>query len=190
VDRRPAAASLAFERGAPAVALDVHLEDRGVVHEAVDDSHRHRLVGEDLAPFAERLIGRDEEGSPFIAGADELKEHTGFGLVFGDVSEVIEDQQVIFVEPGNSGFERELAAGNLQPLDEIGGAGEQNAPAVLDKSEAQCRREMAFAAAGRGRDMLPNTTGRTRRFITPFTRVAAGGSRLCSVIRFAASRCW
>jgi hypothetical protein len=30
---------------------------------------------------------------------------------------------MVFVELGNDGFESELAAGNLQPLDEIGGAG-------------------------------------------------------------------
>jgi hypothetical protein len=37
---RPAA-SLAFERGAGAVALDVHLEDGGVMNQAVDDRDRH-----------------------------------------------------------------------------------------------------------------------------------------------------
>src|SRR5262249_6481447 len=50
----------------------------GVMNEAVDDGDGHRLVGEDFAPIAERLIGRDEQGSPFIAGADEFEEHTGF----------------------------------------------------------------------------------------------------------------
>ena len=117
--RRPAAASLAFEGGATAVALDVHFEDGGVVDEAVDDSDRHRLVGEDFAPFAEGLVGGDQDRSPLVAGADELKEHAGFGLVLGDVGEVIEDQQVEFVELGNGGFESEFAAGDLQPLDEI-----------------------------------------------------------------------
>src|SRR5712691_12378847 len=29
---------------------------------------------------------------------------------------LVEDQQVVFVEPGDGGFERELAAGDLQPL--------------------------------------------------------------------------
>jgi hypothetical protein len=37
---------LAFERGAAAVALDVHFEDGGVVDEAVDNSDRHSLVAE------------------------------------------------------------------------------------------------------------------------------------------------
>jgi hypothetical protein len=42
----------------------------------------------------------------------ELKERADFGLVFGDVGDVIEDQEVEFVELGNR--ERELAAGDLQ----------------------------------------------------------------------------
>ena len=52
-----------------------------------------------------------------VAGADELKQNAGFGLLFSDVGEVIEDQQVEFVELGNGSFESE---GNLQALDEIG----------------------------------------------------------------------
>jgi hypothetical protein len=55
VDWRPAAASLAFERGAAVVAYDFHLEDGGVMNEAVADRDRHCLVWKDLAPFADRL---------------------------------------------------------------------------------------------------------------------------------------
>src|SRR4051794_11427023 len=86
--------------------------------EAVDDSDRHSLIREDLAPLAKGLVGSDEEGSPLVPGADEFKEHAGFGLVFGDVGEVIQDQQMEFVELGNGGFESELATGNLQSLNE------------------------------------------------------------------------
>src|SRR5437588_11290195 len=74
VDRRAATAPLAFECSAAAVALDVHLVDGGMMNQAVDDRDRHSLVREDLAPFAEGLVGGDEEGSPLVAGADELKE--------------------------------------------------------------------------------------------------------------------
>ena len=56
---------------------------------------------------------------------------------------------MVFVELGDGGFERELAARDLELLDEIGGAGEQHAPAVLDQGEADGRGEMAFAAARR-----------------------------------------
>ena len=53
-----------------------------------------------------------------------------------------------FVELGNGGFESELAAGNLQSLDEIGGAGEQHAPAIFDKGEAESRRKVALPTPG------------------------------------------
>jgi hypothetical protein len=48
-------------------------------------------------------------GSLLVPGADEFKEHAGFGRVSGDVGEVIQDQQVVFVELGNRGFEKEFA---------------------------------------------------------------------------------
>jgi hypothetical protein len=79
VDRQPAATALAFERDAAAIALDVHLKDGGVMDEAVDDSDRHSLIGEDLAPLSKGLVGSDEEGSPLVPGADEFKERAGFG---------------------------------------------------------------------------------------------------------------
>ena len=43
---RPATASLAFKRGAATVAFDVHLEDGGMMNQAVDDCDRHCLVAE------------------------------------------------------------------------------------------------------------------------------------------------
>jgi hypothetical protein len=51
---------LAIERGATSIAFDIHLEDGGVMDEAIDGGERHRLVWEHLAPFAEGLIGGDQ----------------------------------------------------------------------------------------------------------------------------------
>src|SRR6516162_7066025 len=136
-------------RSRAALAFEVHLEDGGVMNEAVDDRDRHRLVREDLAPFAKGLVGGDQQRTPLVPGAAQLKEDAGFSLVFGDVGEVIEDQEVESVELGDGGFESELATGNLQPLDEIGGAGEQHAPAVFDESEAESCGKVALATAGR-----------------------------------------
>jgi hypothetical protein len=148
-DGWPTGPAFAVEGGAAAIAFDVHLEDGGVVDEAIDDGERHRLVGEDLAPFAERLVGGDEQGSPLVPGTDEFEEHAGFRLILGDVGEVVEDQQVVFVELGDGRFESELASGDLQSLDETGGTGEQDAPAVFDESEAERCRQVALSAARR-----------------------------------------
>src|SRR2546430_16575354 len=64
VDRQPAATALAFERGAPAVALDVHLKDRGVVGGAGGRSDRPRLVGGGPGPPPQRPGGRGGGESP------------------------------------------------------------------------------------------------------------------------------
>ena len=92
MDRRPAGSALAFERGAAAVAFDIHLEDRGVVDEAVDDGDRHRKVPEDLASFAKRLVGGDHQQSPLVTGNDQFEQHAGFGLVLDEVSEIVESR--------------------------------------------------------------------------------------------------
>jgi hypothetical protein len=44
--RRSAKSPLSFERGAAPIAFDVHLEDGGVMDEAVDSGERHGLVTE------------------------------------------------------------------------------------------------------------------------------------------------
>jgi hypothetical protein len=89
----------ALDGGAAPVALDVELEDGRVVDEPVDRGERHRGIGEDPVPFAEGLVGGDQDGAALVAGADQLEEPAGLGLVLGDVGEVVEDQQVVLVEP-------------------------------------------------------------------------------------------
>ena len=89
------------------------------MNEAVDGGEGHGGVWEDLAPFAERLVGGDEGGAAFVAGADQLEEDGGLGLVLRDVGEVVEDQQVEAVEAGDGRFEGQLAPGDLELLDEV-----------------------------------------------------------------------
>jgi hypothetical protein len=73
--------------------------------EAIDGGERHSLAREDPAPFAEGLIGGDQDGSAFVAGGDEFEKHAVPGLVLGDIGEIVEDQQVILVELVDRGFE-------------------------------------------------------------------------------------
>ena len=44
-----------------------------MMDEAIDGREGHGLVREDLAPFAERLVGRDQHGSAFVTGGDQLE---------------------------------------------------------------------------------------------------------------------
>ena len=120
-----------------------------MVHQPVDGGQGHRRVGEDAVPIAEGLICCDGDGASFVSGADQFKQDAGFGLVLGDVGEVIENDQVVFVEARDGGLESKFAASDLQFLDQIGGSGEEHAPAILDEAKADGGSQMGFAAAGR-----------------------------------------
>ncbi len=146
---RPSWPGSALDCGFAAIAFDVHLEDGCVVDEAVDGGECHGGIWEDLSPLAEGLVGGDHQGAALVACADEFEENRGFGLILGDVSEVVEDQQVEFVELGDGGLEGEFATCDLELLDEVGGAGEQHAPAILDEGEADGCGEMGLSPAGR-----------------------------------------
>src|SRR5213078_2099130 len=122
--------------------------------------------------FAERLIGGDQHRAPLVAASDQLEQHTRFGLVLADVDDVIEDQQMILVELGERTFEGELAARDLQALDEIAGAHEQHAPSVLDECEPDGCRKVALASAGRASAMMPGVWDLRCRSSTRFIRDA------------------
>ena len=79
-----------------------------MVHEPIDGRQRHGLahdwaceaelaqvIDAELAPFAEGLVGRDQQGSAFITSGDQLEQHTGLGLILGDVGDIVEDQQLV-----------------------------------------------------------------------------------------------
>ena len=125
-----------FGGGAAAIAVSVDLDDVGVVDEAIDSGDRDGGVREHLVPFAERLIAGDHQAFALVALGDELKQYAGFGLVFADVAEIVEDQAVEPVELGERRGQDEIAACGLQFLDEIGGSREQHAITVVDEAGA------------------------------------------------------
>src|SRR5450755_4490523 len=66
--RRWSAGGLPGLRGRPAaIALGIELQDRRVVHEAVDRGDCHCLVEENSLPGAEGLIAGDNEASALVA---------------------------------------------------------------------------------------------------------------------------
>src|ERR1019366_4373240 len=120
----------ALEGGASPITVDVDLEDRGVVNEAIDGGERHGGIWKDLAPSTERLIGGDQGGSTFVSGADQLEQDGGFGLILADIGEVVEDQQMEAIEPVDGGLERQFAAGGRGGRGRGGGGGGREAAAV------------------------------------------------------------
>ncbi len=50
-----------------------------------------------------------------VTGTDQFEEDGGFRLIFADIGEIIEDQQMETVEPVDGGLKREFAARDLEP---------------------------------------------------------------------------
>ena len=107
--------------------------------------------------------------------SNQFKQDACFRLVLGNVGEVIEDQQMILVQLGEGGLQSEIAPGDLELLDQVGGSGEQDAPAILHQGVADRGRQVRLAAAGRTDGILPDTRGRTRPSTILFTRATASG---------------
>ena len=120
-----------------------------MVHQPVDGGQGHRGVGEDAVPIAEGLICCDGDGASLVSRADQFKQDAGFGVVLGNVGEVIENDQMVFVEARDGGHESKFAASDLQFLDQICGLGEEHAPSILDEAKADGGSQMGFSAAGR-----------------------------------------
>ena len=68
------------------------------MNQPVDSGESHGGIGEDPAPFAERLVRGDEQRAALVASADQLEQHRGLSLILGDVGDVIEDQQIEALE--------------------------------------------------------------------------------------------
>jgi len=83
------------------------------VDEAVDDGDGHGLIGEDLVPAAEGLVGCDRNAAVFVAPGDQLEEDARLGPILVGVGDVVEDDQVELVELGECRLEDKIAAGKL-----------------------------------------------------------------------------
>ena len=118
------------------------------MNEPVDGGDGHRLVGKDLIPAAEGLVGRDGDAAIFIAPSDQFEEDAGFGLILVGIGDVVEDDQVKLVEFGEGRLENEVAAGGLKSLHQIAGSGVEDAVARLDQRMADGAQDVRFAGAG------------------------------------------
>ena len=173
---------LACLSGSAPITVGIHLEDDGVVNQAIDGGDGHRGVGEDLVPGTEGLVGGDHDRSSLVAGADELEQHRRLGLVLLEIGEIIKDDEVIFIELLDGAGEFEFLPCGLELLDQIGGAGEQDAIAGLDQGVPERCGQVAFAGARRSSFIMPAIMQATRFYATGFIRVLAKWLRLRAAI--------
>ena len=97
----------------------------------------NETLTEEKACLPEELVCGDEQGLPLVARRDEFEEDVS--LVLLDIGDIVEDQEMVAVEPGQQCFQGQFAAYDLHALHQIGGSGEEHAVSVLDQGEADAR---------------------------------------------------
>ena len=97
---------------------------------------------------------------PLVSRADQFEQNARLRLILGDIGEVVEDQQMIFVELGDRGFEGKIAACDLKLFAQgRWSCVNRHAPAPFDQRQAERRRQMRFPAAGRDGDSGAGISG-------------------------------
>jgi hypothetical protein len=64
-----------------------------VVDKTIDQGGDAGRGGEDLAPFGEWAIGRDQGALVLVAARDELEQQIGMAVRVGEVSNLVDDQE-------------------------------------------------------------------------------------------------
>jgi hypothetical protein len=83
------------------------------------------------SPSGRKSIGADDEAGAFVTGVHQLEGQVGgFGFE-GDVADFVDDQQGVTGQSGEFGLQGAAVVGGGQPVDPLGGGGEQDAVAGL-----------------------------------------------------------
>jgi hypothetical protein len=149
-----------------------------VVDEPVDQGGGDHRVAEDLAPLLEAAVARDDDRVAFVAAGDEREEQVG-GLAFErQVADLVDDQQVVALQPAQLGLELVAVLRRLQARDPLLRGGESNAVAALAGFEAERDRDVRLAGAGRAEEARSEWPPSQRR-IRPIAARFSTGCRAC-----------
>jgi hypothetical protein len=135
------------ESEALSVAFAIHLDDRGVMDQSIDGRRRHGGIGKDRVPGRKRLVGGDSDAVSFVSMRDEFEQDAGLGLILTNIRDVVEHDEIVFVELLEGADQGEVAARDLQPLDHIDGLSEQDPFSGIDESMADGGQGVALASA-------------------------------------------
>lgn len=115
--------------GGGASGLTDDADEQTLVDEAVGDGGGRGRVVEEVTPVLEGQIRGDDGGGTQVALVDDLVEQVGASGVEAQVSELVDEEQVVAGPGGEALAEGVAGLGCDQVVDEIGGEGEADAVA-------------------------------------------------------------
>src|SRR6516164_4618665 len=170
-----------------APAIVAGLDDVAMMRETVEQGRCHLRIAEHARPLAKGQIGGHDHRGPLVEAANQMEQKLSASLGERQIAEFIEDDEVEAREIIGEARLATRPSFGLEPIDKIDGVEEPATRSGADATARDRHRQMRLAGAARGRDMVPDTRGRTRPFTTLFIRIAGGELQLYGVIRSAAS---
>lgn len=125
--------------------LRLNFNNQCMVDEAIYGSNGHHRVREDGIPLAKGMVCGNQETATLVAMGNQLKENGGFRLIFFDIAEVVEDEEVKAVQFRQGSWELELELGVLQLLHQGHRREELDALAQIDRLLSHGGSKMGFA---------------------------------------------
>lgn len=107
-----------------------------MVSQAVQQSGRHAFSLEDLSPVAERKVAGDQQAATFVTIGEHLKQKFSSGSAERQVSEFIDDQQVVFVETLQHPIQSELLLSLFELIHERGGCKKRRPQSVSTRGQS------------------------------------------------------
>ena len=120
-----------------------------MVNEAVDGGHRGHRVLEDLVPLGEDQVGGDDDGLLLVALGEKMEEDLHLLRRLLDVADVVNDDGVEALQPGDGLRELQVALGYEKLGNQAKGRNEEDLELVAaDPLAGKGGHEMTLAAAG------------------------------------------
>src|SRR6266566_2167290 len=99
------------------IALHIHhVQDDGVMDDAINGRHGGHRIFKNPIPFAEDQIGGNQHGFSFIAFCQEGKKHLHFIAIVLHIADVIQDDAAKLVELGEFLRQAQVSFGSQQSL--------------------------------------------------------------------------
>ncbi len=110
----------------------------GVVEEAVEDGGGDgAIVVENRGPLLEGLVGGHDEGPSLVALTDDLEEEIGAVLIDGEVTNLVQEEDVGATVSAKLAFEQASLLSGGEIIDDADGVGEEHRVAFLAGGEPE-----------------------------------------------------
>ena len=120
-----------------AVALALNGEHVAVVQEPVQHRGRHDGIPQHLSPGTYGLVAGDDQASLLISPADQVEQEVSPGTGQGQITQLIQDQQVVPSEVVQCRFQGTVLLCDGQLVDEVQRCDETTAITLLDSLSPQ-----------------------------------------------------